>query len=114
MPNLRRLQINDYAVSTLPANMLNNLHGLEVFGLQHSEVEIIPGDFFTYVTSCRNFVLNENKIQTIDLGSLNPNTSVDLSYNQIKQLPEKNFRIFVENVIYAPDAYGIVQLYGKF
>ncbi len=114
MPNLRRMNIWNYPESTLPSKMLYNLPGLESFELENSQVETIPDDFFAYVTSCRNFWLYQNKIKTIDLGSLNPNAVVDLHYNQINQLPEKNFRPFVENVLYTPNANGTVLLDGNF
>ena len=114
MPNLRRLDIAFYPGSTLPSNMLYNLPGLETFVLWSSEVETIPDGFFTYVTSCKNLILDGNKIQTLDLGSLNPYARVDLGYNQIYQLPEKNFRLFVENILFNPNANGTIHLYGKF
>ena len=115
MPNLRQLQILWYPGSTLPVDMLYNLPGLQHFELRETNVETIPREFFTHVTSCRVFFFTENKINTIDLGSLNPNSWVVLSNNQINQLPEKNFRPFVENVLNTPDvSAGIVDLDGKF
>ena len=113
MPNLKNLNLYHYPGPSLPFNMLYNLPGLESFQLLYSEVETIPDDFFTYVTSCRYFMLSNNKIQTIDLGSLNPNSWVVLSNNQIKQLPEMNFRPFVENVLQTPNAVGNVVLFGE-
>ena len=113
MPNLKKLNLYYYPGSSLPSNMLYNLPGLEMFVLAYSEVETIPDDFFTYVTSCRYFTLDSSKIHTIDLGSLNPNAFVGLSNNQINKLPEKNFRPFVENVLYTPNANGTVYLNGK-
>ena len=113
MPNLKKLNLYYYPGSSLPSNMLYNLPGLESFQLLYSEVETIPDDFFTYVTSCKNFKLSNNKIHTIDLGSLNPYAKVDLTWNKINQVPEKDFRPFVENVLYTSNANGTVHLDGK-
>ena len=113
LPNLKLLSISFYPGSSLPSNMLYNLPGLEMFRLWSSGVETIPDGFFTYVTSCKYFELFANQIHTIDLESLNPNALIDLTYNQINQLPEKNFRPFVENVLYTTNANGTVHLDGK-
>ena len=115
MPNLVTLSLWDINIpgSTLPTNMLYNLPGLERLYISGSNVEVIPDGFFNYSTSCLNIILGGNKIHAIDLGGLSPNANVDLDFNKIFQLPEKNFRPFVENVLQTPNAVGNVDLFGE-
>ncbi len=114
MPKLAVLGFGDIKIpgSTLPANMLYNLPGLEEFDIHTSNLEIVPDNFFLN-SSCLNVNLYENNIHTIDLGGLNPNTQVDLRNNQISQIQEKNFRPFVEGVLNTPNAVGMINLDSK-
>ena len=116
MPNLVTLSLWDINIpgSTLPTNMLYNLPGLERLYLSGSNVEVIPDGFFNYSTSCLNIILGGNKIHAIDLGGLSPNANVDLDFNKIIQLPEKNFRPFVENVLQTPNSVGNIDLFGEY
>ncbi len=115
MPNLLTLKFSDinFPGSTLPSDMLYNLPGLKRIFIYRSNIEIVPDGFFNYSTSCLNIILGGNRIHTIDLGGLNPNANVELDFNKIIQLPEKNFRPFVESVLTTPNAVGNIDLFGK-
>ncbi len=113
LPNLVELGLNLIPGPTLPEKMLYNLPGLETFSNWISDTEIIPDNFFAHSTSCTNVVLMDNQIHTVDLSGLNPNAIIWLQSNQISQLPEKNFRPFVESVLNTPNATGEINLYGK-
>ena len=112
LPNLVKLRLNLLPGPTLPEKMLYNLPGLETFSNWMSDTEIIPDNFFARSTSC-TYVELRAQIHTIDLSGLNPNANIRLLFNQISQLPEKNFRPFVESVLNTPNATGEINLYGK-
>ena len=114
MPNLVYLALYHIEASTLSTNLIHNLPSLSMFELLYTNVSKIPDNFFTTMTSGFAVKLNDNKLKEVDLHGLSPDTTVDLRNNLITKLPEKNFRNYVESVLYTPNAWGNINMDGKY
>ena len=99
MPVLQVLEIDTKYVDMLPAGILDNYPMLEEFWLSNGDLETVEPGFFQSMSHSKVIHMVNNKINSIDLSGLSPDTEVNLERNAITQLTEQNFRPFVESIL---------------
>lgn len=113
MSNLKVLEVDTQGIRRLSAGIIENYPMLEEFWSSLGDIEVVEAGFFSAMTNSKVIHMAKNRISSIDLTGLSPNTEVLLSKNQIKQLTEANFRTFVEGVLNTTDATGKIMLDGN-
>jgi len=113
MSNLKVLEVDTQGIRRLSTGIIENFPMLEEFWSSRGDIEVVEAGFFSAMTNSKTIHMSINRISSIDLTGLSPNTELLLSNNQLKKLTEANFRPFVESVINTKNATGKIILKGN-
>ena len=98
MPNLKQLSLFPREETSLTSEVLKKVPNLEYLYIDGKLDPLWPGTF-EGSKSLEYIDLYYTNVTSIDLTGLRPSTIVDLSYSSITNLPEQNFRQFIEGAV---------------
>lgn len=102
LSNLRRLDISDNNLTSIPASTFNGITQLDYLDVRGNNLELLEIGTLDYIGQLQ---ASQNKLQTVDLTNLSAGGTVDLSYNEIDDINSLNL---------AYDGQGAsIDLYGN-
>lgn len=89
-PSLKRLDLDNNQLKTLPVDIFNGLSNLEGLSLSSNNLTDIPVGIFNDLSSLKKLFLHSNKLKTLPVGVFNGLSNLELLYldnNKLKTLP---------------------------